>query len=167
MLTDVTLTDTASNIEMGDVTLYDVLFCAPEYGDFRLQAASPCVNTGEVTSVTLDMRGLPRVGAPDLGAYERQAVEDWDEDSIPDDTEGMDDTDGDGLPDYQDDDSDNDGIPDATDGTYDFDDDGIPNFQDADSGTPVVGDINGDGEINAVDVQMAVNGALGIPIKSP
>ena len=112
-----------------------------------------------------DMRGFARVGQADVGAYERQAVEDWDQDGLSDDVEGMGDTDNDGTPDYQDDDSDNDGIPDADDGTYDFDDDGIPNFQDPDSGAPVPGDVNGDGETNAVDVQQAVNAALGIPIK--
>ena len=52
-----------------------------------------------------------------------------------------------------------------TDGVADFDGDGTANYRDADSGAPVVGDINGDGKINAIDVQMAVNGALGIPIK--
>jgi hypothetical protein len=145
----------------------DVLFCAPEFGDFRLQAGSPCINTAGTSSVSEDIRSFARVGAPDIGAYERQAVEDWDQDGISDDIEGLDDTDGDGTPDYQDDDADNDGIPDSADGTHDFDDDGIPNFQDADSGAPVPGDVNGDGETNAVDVQQAVNAALGIPIKSP
>jgi predicted outer membrane repeat protein len=143
----------------------DVLFCAPEFGDFRLQSGSPCLNACGSTTVTGDMRALPRVGSADMGAYERQTVEDWDGDGLPDDVEGFDDTDGDDTPDYQDDDADNDGIPDATDGTYDFDEDGIPNFQDADSGAPIPGDVNGDGETNAVDVQQAVNAALGLPIK--
>lgn len=143
----------------------EVLFCAPEFGDFRLQSGSPCLDACGSTTFAEDMRGFARVGAPDMGAYERQALEDWDQDGIPDDVEGFDDTDGDGTPDYQDTDSDNDGIPDADDGTYDFDDDGIPNFQDADSGAPIPGDVNGDGKTNAIDVQMAVNAALGILIK--
>lgn len=55
--------------------------------------------------------------------------------------------------------------PDNAEGFDDTDDDGIPNYQDDDSGTPVVGDINGDGEINALDVQLVVNGALGLSIR--
>ena len=143
----------------------DVLFYAPEYGDFRLQAGSPCIDACASTTLTEDLRGFSRVGLADMGAYERQAVEDFDGDGIPDDVEGLGDTDGDGTPDYQDDDSDNDGIPDAMDGLEDFDDDGIPNFQDDDTGTPIPGDINGDGAINAIDVQLVVNGALGIPLE--
>lgn len=125
------------------------MFYAPEYGDFRLQAGSPCIDACPSTTLPEDLRGFARVGLADMGAYERQTVEDFD---------------GDGTPDYQDDDSDNDGIPDAMDGLEDFDEDGIPNYQDDDSGTPVVGDVNGDGKINALDVQLVVNGALGIPI---
>ena len=141
------------------------MFYAPEFEDFRLQAGSPCINAG-VGGCPDDLRGKPRTGAPDMGCYERQTFEDLDGDQIGDGVEGFDDTDADGTPDYMDNDSDNDGIPDVTDGVADFDEDGTANFRDADSGTPVVGDINGDGKINAIDVQMAVNGALGIPIES-
>lgn len=139
------------------------LFYAPEFEDFRLQAGSPCINAG-VAGCPEDLRGMPRTGVPDMGCYERQAFEDFDGDEIGDEVEGFDDTDADGTPDYMDNDSDNDGIPDVTDGVADFDGDGTPNYRDADSGAPVVGDINGDGKINAVDVQLAINGALGIPI---
>jgi CSLREA domain-containing protein len=58
---------------------------------------------------------------------------DWDDDGIPDETEGTGDTDGDGTPDYQDTDSDGDGIPDSVEGTVDTDGDGTPDFQDTDS----------------------------------
>lgn len=40
---------------------------------FRLAAGSPAINKGVVSSVNIDLDGLPRpVGLPDLGAYERQ-----------------------------------------------------------------------------------------------
>lgn len=165
---DCTLTITNSNLATGpgytESLLDDApMFYAPEFEDFRLQAGSPCINAG-VGGCPEDLRGMPRTGVPDMGCYERQAFEDFDGDEIGDGVEGFDDTDADGTPDYMDDDSDNDGIPDVTDGVADFDEDGTANFRDADSGAPVVGDINGDGKINAVDVQLAINGALGIPI---
>ncbi len=90
-------------------------------------------------------------------------IGDEDGDGISDADEGRDanvDTDGDGTPDWQDDDSDNDGIPDYREagdtdaGTrpVDSDNDGIPDFRDLDSdgnGVPDqlegTGDIDGDG----------------------
>jgi len=38
--------------------------------DYRLWSSSPAVNAGKVTGVTFDILGNPRVGTPDLGAYE-------------------------------------------------------------------------------------------------
>ena len=61
------------------------------------------------------------------------------------------DTDGDGIPDYQDTDSDNDGIDDATEGTTDTDGDGIPDYVDVDSGGPGAGDSDGDGIADDVE----------------
>jgi len=63
---------------------------------------------------------------------------DTDRDGIDDSIEGTDDTDGDGIPNFQDTDSDNDGIDDSVevgDPTVpaDFDGDGIPNYIDTDS----------------------------------
>jgi|GEM_PF-4762282 len=58
---------------------------------------------------------------------------DDDSDGIPDAQEGWGDTDGDGIPDCRDTDSDNDGIPDAAEGDVDTDGDGIPDFRDLDS----------------------------------
>jgi CSLREA domain-containing protein len=81
---------------------------------------------------------------------------DWDDDGIPDDTEGTGDTDGDGTPDYQDPDSDNDGIPDSEEAVCspggsgfpcDTDGDGTPDYQDTDSdddGIPDATEGNGD-----------------------
>jgi len=55
------------------------------------------------------------------------------------------DTDGDGIPDFLDDDSDADGTPDSVEGTADADSDGIPDFQDADSVGGGSLDSDGDG----------------------
>jgi hypothetical protein len=97
------------------------------------------------------------------------APDDADGDTISDEHEGMGegrDSDGDGTPDYLDDDSDNDGIPDvleAGDGDpatppNDPDGDGTPSYLDLDSdgnGLPdsgeLEGDIDGDGTLNAHD----------------
>jgi len=59
---------------------------------------------------------------------------DSDGDGISDADEGTEDTDGDGVEDYLDTDSDNDGVSDADEGTQDSDNDGIPDYQDDDSG---------------------------------
>jgi hypothetical protein len=40
--------------------------------DFRLKDGSPAINKGMVTPLTTDFNGLPRVGLPDLGCYEKQ-----------------------------------------------------------------------------------------------
>ncbi len=55
---------------------------------------------------------------------------DYDEDGIPDETEGAIDTDGDGIMNYLDKDSDNDGKTDKEEGTGDKDKDGILNYLD-------------------------------------
>ena len=59
--------------------------------------------------------------------------DDSDNDGIPDSIELALDTDGDGLPDYIDNDSDGDTIPDSSELVGDADSDGIPNFRDSDS----------------------------------
>ncbi len=56
--------------------LSDPLFVNPAAGNFRLQAASPCINAGNnayVSTVT-DLAGNPRIsgGTVDMGAYELQ-----------------------------------------------------------------------------------------------
>src|SRR5690606_38607828 len=55
----------------------DPLWLDPAAGDFRLGAASPCINAGDNSAVpagiTTDLAGLPRfVGIVDMGAYEYQ-----------------------------------------------------------------------------------------------
>jgi len=79
--------------------------------------------------------------------------QDSDQDKIPDEVEGCDntDTDGDGMPDYADSDSDNDKIPDGVEGNKDTDGDGKPNYKDTDSDNDGVNDgnedLNGDGKL--------------------
>ncbi len=69
---------------------------------------------------------------------------DSDSDDILDYQEGAGDTDGDGVPDYLDDDADGDGISDYQEGSTDADRDGTPNFQDEDS--------DGDGIDDAIEL---------------
>lgn len=59
---------------------------------------------------------------------------DSDGDGIPDAVEGLDDADGDGIPNFLDTDSDNDGVPDSVEGVGDSDGDGIPDYLDPDTG---------------------------------
>lgn len=128
----------------------------------------------------LDDDGTPDVTDPDN-----------DGDGIPDFVEGILDTDNDGSPNYRDTDSDGDGIPDKVEGTGDADLDGIPNYLDLDSngsgvsdaeegmsdtdgdGIPdfldddkdiprITNDLNADGRVNAVDVQIMINAVLGL-----
>lgn len=94
--------------------------------------------------------------------------DDWDDDGIKDDVEGRDgpsgpvDTDGDGIPDYQDLDSDNDGIPDEIEAgpptpagfPPDTDGDGVPDFRDTDT--------DGDGLSDSVESMEDIDGD-GIP----
>ncbi len=84
---------------------------------------------------------------------------DSDLDGIPDNLEGSEDADGDGIPNYLDADSDGDGIIDGVEGLGDVDGDGIPNVFDLDSdgdGIPDevegVVDVDGDGIPNFLDM---------------
>ena len=81
----------------------------------------------------------------------------------------MDDTDGDGVPDYVDLDSDNDGIPDIIEGCeIDTDGDGIPNCLDTDSDNDGCDDVkeagftdsDGDGYLGPNDLYVDVNGLV-------
>ena len=72
---------------------------------------------------------------------------DTDRDGILDDTEGPGDTDGDGMPDFDDTDSDNDGIPDSVEAgsdplnPVDTDGDGTPDYKDPDSDDDGIDDV--------------------------
>lgn len=83
---------------------------------------------------------------------------DVDDDGIPNDVEGTADSDNDGTPDAEDEDSDDDDIPDSVEGTADSDNDGTPDRIDLDSdddGKPDkeegAGDVDGDGIPNYRD----------------
>jgi hypothetical protein len=54
--------------------MFDSINVSKQYYDFRLKQASPAVNKGVNTTITIDLDGKPRtVGAqPDLGCFERQ-----------------------------------------------------------------------------------------------
>jgi cysteine-rich repeat protein len=69
----------------------------------------------------------------DAAAQPPCASADCDRDGIPNAVEGLDDADGDGLPNERDDDADGDDVPDAVEGSVDSDGDGTPDFLDLDS----------------------------------
>jgi predicted outer membrane repeat protein len=114
----------------GNIDL-DPLFVDPAAGDFRLEMASPCIDTGTSDgALETDIILIPRPqGAEvDIGAYEFTDA-DSDGDTIPDTYEGGYDPDGDELPNYLDTDSDGDGHTDsaeATSGSDPYDADSVP-----------------------------------------
>jgi hypothetical protein len=64
---------TVTNAIANQRPLFDSVNTSNRKYDFRLQAESPALNKGTATAVTVDLDGKPRpVGAPDLGAYEKQ-----------------------------------------------------------------------------------------------
>jgi hypothetical protein len=53
--------------------LFDSIDVVHNFFNFRLKAASPAINKGVPTGVTIDLDGNPRpVGLPDLGSFEKQ-----------------------------------------------------------------------------------------------
>jgi hypothetical protein len=65
--------NTTSAIGLGAGSLTsDPLFVNASSYDFHLQPSSPAINAGIDVGVALDRDGNPRVGAPDIGAYEFQ-----------------------------------------------------------------------------------------------
>lgn len=94
---------------------------------------------------------------------------DSDMDGILDETEGTGDSDGDGLPDFQDPDSDNDGIPDSVEAgpdannPLDTDGDGTPDYIDTDADNDGVDDVlegTGDTDNNGIPDYIDVSGQL-------
>jgi hypothetical protein len=114
-------------------------------------------------------------GDPDGDGRPNYLDRDSDGDTLPDITEGTTDPDGDGLFSFLDPDSDNDTLPDRDEGSGDWDGDGLANYLDPDSDNDGVPDwmdndplhhrmdVNGDGVVNAVDIQLVTNEILGIP----
>jgi hypothetical protein len=100
--------------------------------------AEPCQASGCTQGECDSAAGVCIVGDPgseDVSEpwWNPDPDEDTDGDGIPDYEEGNVDSDGDGFLDWLDEDSDNDGIPDSEEGDGDRDNDGIPNYLDDDS----------------------------------
>jgi hypothetical protein len=63
----------SQNIISNNPPLFDSANISKNYYDFRLQLASPAINTGTNTSANIDLDGKPRPsGQPDLGCFEKQ-----------------------------------------------------------------------------------------------
>jgi len=93
-----------------------------------------------------------------LADNQRSEFYDSDTDRIPDEIEGKEDFDGDGIPNHLDTDADGDGILDRIEGYADFDRDGKPNFLDLDADGDSIpdklegsSDADGDGKPNYLD----------------
>ncbi len=112
----------------------DPLFWHVAIGDARLQLTSPGVNAGTLagaSSTDIDGVARPQGAGVDLGAYELMEL-DTDEDGIPDELEGLEDPDGDGVPNQLDTDSDDNGILDANESVVDTDLDEVLDLFDLD-----------------------------------
>jgi hypothetical protein len=48
----------------------DPKFTAPANDDYHLASGSAAINQGVFVGVSFDLDGRPRIGAPDIGAYE-------------------------------------------------------------------------------------------------
>ncbi len=63
---------TFNNVLRNTNPQFDSIDVVRRYYDFRLKTGSPAINKGVATPLVTDFDGLPRVGLPDLGAYEKQ-----------------------------------------------------------------------------------------------
>lgn len=62
-----------SNSIKNQAPLFDSIDVSKRYYDFHLKAASPAIDKGKATSLTIDLDGKPRaIRSPDLGCYEKQ-----------------------------------------------------------------------------------------------
>ena len=135
---------------------YEVCSIA-ELGAGAALTCDETVTPDEDTTYTGTTEGHDALGA--VVDDEAQATVTMMDDGTPDEEDDNTDTDGDGVPDYLDDDDDGDGIPDEIEGDEDADGDGTPNFLDLDSdgdGIPdeieTAGDADGDGTPNFLDL---------------
>jgi len=131
--------------------------------DLRVRLGSPCIDSGTAADAPQrDLLGTrrPQFDGVDMGAFEvPEPSVDWDEDTIPNDYEGMEeDFDGDYIGNHADVDSDGDSLLDIDEGIGDRDGDGAPNFLDLDSDGDGLsdeeegdGDPDGDGLPNYLD----------------
>jgi len=63
---------TFTNVFRNTDPQFDSVDVTKRFYNFRLKTGSPAINKGIVTSLLTDFDGLPRVGLPDLGCYEKQ-----------------------------------------------------------------------------------------------
>lgn len=63
---------TLSNVIKNSNPQFDSINVVTRYYDFRLKAESPAINKGAASPLLTDFNGLPRVGLPDLGCFEKQ-----------------------------------------------------------------------------------------------
>ena len=63
---------TFNNVIKNNIPQFDSVDVVRRIYNFRLKAGSPAINKGMVTPLVTDFDGLPRVGLPDLGCYEKQ-----------------------------------------------------------------------------------------------
>ena len=104
------------------------------------------IRVAENTSEPMVTSNRPTPNAP--------TTDDYDDDGIPDNEEGVGpdivDTDGDGTPDYKDIDADGDGLPDKDEGTKDTDNDGTPDYKDTDSNNDDTLDADADADKDGI-----------------
>jgi len=148
-----------------DYTMGDMLWQA----EFELSIGAQTIEV-----VALDESLNPSEPAAIVVTY--NPLYDSDGDGIIDADEGTGDPDEDGIPNYLDEDSDGDGLSDAGELRYgtdpynpDSDGDGLTDGFEVARGSdpldeesvPALGDVNGDGYANAVDVQLVINATMG------
>ncbi len=63
---------TFNNVIRNTDPQFDSIDVTKRFYNFRLKTGSAAINKGIVTPLLTDFDGLPRVGLPDLGAYEKQ-----------------------------------------------------------------------------------------------
>ena len=150
------VTITSDNGTPGDPSDDRTVCTIGELGDGETLACDDTVAPYEGTTYTGTAEGHDALG----GSAEDQAQATIDvTGEIPDPEEEESDTDGDGIPDYLDEDDDGDGIPDQVEGDNDADGDGTPNYLDPDADGDTIpdrvegaGDADGDGTPNFLDL---------------
>jgi hypothetical protein len=63
---------TFTNVVRNEEPRFDSVDVVKRFYNFRLKEGSPALNKGMITPLITDLDGLPRVGLPDLGCYEKQ-----------------------------------------------------------------------------------------------
>ncbi len=63
---------TFTNVIRNEDPRFDSVDVVKRFYNFRLKEGSPALNKGMITPLITDLDGLPRVGLPDLGCFEKQ-----------------------------------------------------------------------------------------------